>query len=693
MTDRSWPLGAVPGFRKTRSRSDCSSCRRSARVSTPNQQSYATYTYNSDGLVSTITDANKNMTTLGYDGFDRLSVQEFPSKSTQNTSDSSDEEQYTYDNDNNMITRITRDGQTIQYQYDALNRMDEKIAPGEQTVYYGYTLQNQRMYANFASQTGQGVSDTYDGFGDLTSETVDLSSTAQTMAYQYDADGDRTRATYPDLNYVTYAYDGLDRLSQVLESGSTVLATYSYNAAGELTGVARGGGSPATTFGYDAIARLSSLSQTLATPADNVAFSYQYNPADQLVSDNISNAAYYPLVNGATQSYAPNGLNEYSTVGGTTYLYDGRGNLTSDGTTSYAYDVENRLTEATGWKLNYDPLGRLYSVTNTAGTTTTFIYDGDRITAEYDGSGNLLQRYVYGGGGDDPIVWYEGSGFGAANRQYFLANRQGSIIDVTDSNGNALAVNQYHPYGLGGSTNEGRFQFTGQAYIPEIGLYYYKARMYNPSLGRFMQTDPIGYKSDLDLYAYVGNDPLDRTDPTCLADIVLGLDADIFIGGGIELAGSVSFDTSNLEVGAEGTFGIGGGVSTGVGIIASVSPSAPGPARSSASTSMSLDGSVNVGPVGISKNVPITENGRSVIGQAGKTSGAATKDVALPKMVEGLKPQFKVGASVAVDFSATKTSDVLAKAVANIKLAIKQSLSQISREVRSESCVEKGRCN
>ena len=512
MTDRSWPLGAVPGFRKTRSRSDCSSCRRSARVSTPNQQSYATYTYNSDGLVSTITDANKNMTTLGYDGFDRLSVQEFPSKSTQNTSDSSDEEQYTYDNDNNMITRITRDGQTIQYQYDALNRMDEKIAPGEQTVYYGYTLQNQRMYANFASQTGQGVSDTYDGFGDLTSETVDLSSTAQTMAYQYDADGDRTRATYPDLNYVTYAYDGLDRLSQVLESGSTVLATYSYNAAGELTGVARGGGSPATTFGYDAIARLSSLSQTLATPADNVAFSYQYNPADQLVSDNISNAAYYPLVNGATQSYAPNGLNEYSTVGGTTYLYDGRGNLTSDGTTSYAYDVENRLTEATGWKLNYDPLGRLYSVTNTAGTTTTFIYDGDRITAEYDGSGNLLQRYVYGGGGDDPIVWYEGSGFGAANRQYFLANRQGSIIDVTDSNGNALAVNQYHPYGLGGSTNEGRFQFTGQAYIPEIGLYYYKARMYNPSLGRFMQTDPIGYKSDLDLYAYVGNDPIDGTD-------------------------------------------------------------------------------------------------------------------------------------------------------------------------------------
>ncbi|EQD37931.1 YD repeat protein, partial [mine drainage metagenome] len=148
-------------------------------------------------------------------------------------------------------------------------------------------------------------------------------------------------------------------------------------------------------------------------------------------------------------------------------------------------------------------------------------YDGDRIAAEYDASGTLVQCYVYGGNGNDPILRYEGAGFGASNRQYLLANQQG-FIDVTDSNGNALAVNQYHPYGLGSSLNEGRFQFTGQAYIPEVGLYYYKARMYNPSLGRFMQTDPIGYTSDLDLYAYVGNDPIDGADPSGLCDQVKG---------------------------------------------------------------------------------------------------------------------------------------------------------------------------
>jgi RHS repeat-associated protein len=313
--------------------------------------------------------------------------------------------------------------------------------------------------------------------------------------------------TRPNSVTTNYTYDNLSRLLSVLHqlSGSTIDgASYTLDSAGNRTAKTDQRAGVTSNYTYDAIQQL-----TQVTQANNTTESYSYDPVgNRTASLGVS-------------SYTTNASNELTATLNASYTYDSNGNtltkVVSSNTTTYVWDYENRLTSVTlpssggTVTLKYDPFGRRIEKSSSA-ATSAFAYDGDNLIEETNSSGTVVARYSQTDNIDEPLAMLRSSA-----TSYYQADGLGSVTSL--SNGAGALAQTYTVDSFGKQTASSgslvnSFQYTGREFDTETGLYYYRARYYDSSTGRFMSEDPIDWLGgDVNFYRYASNQPSMFIDP------------------------------------------------------------------------------------------------------------------------------------------------------------------------------------
>jgi RHS repeat-associated protein len=363
---------------------------------------------------------------------------------------------------------------------------------------------------------------------------------------------------------------------------------------------------------YDSLGRLTNLERTnwAQLPARS-----GVDPLTDELAWTLSGANEWASVatttngNTATQTRTHGDLHELQSTASPTasFTYDAQGNRLTDGANTYTYDAYHRLrlvtdkaTGAVKAQYDYDALDRR-TTKHAGGLETRFVYDGPQVVEERGGTGILLRQFVHGGAIDHPVVMdvnlnSDATATGAGDKRYsYHQDTLGNVIGLTNSAGKLVEGYLYEPYGKtfvvragpdGNVTWNGDdvvattsalgnpYAFTGQRLDPETGLYYYRARYYDPAHGVFLSRDPLGVWGDQgnfgNPYSYVGNNPLNFRDPSgaCPICVTAGIGAGLgAIVGGIGYAVFHEGEWDWGQFGASVSVGAlaGGLIGTGVG--------------------------------------------------------------------------------------------------------------------------------
>ena len=485
----------------------------------------------------------------------------------------------TYDEAGNVKTQTDARGKTATSTYDSQNRLTQ-IGYDDQTVTYTWDSCTHGIGRLCSLNNGSSqLAFSYDLHGRLTEQSQTVGAVTLTVGTHYNPDGQRDQLTTPSGQLIAYVWQN-GQINSITVNGQPLIGQIAYEPDGQLGGWVWGNNAPtqrfydlagrpvgidfgldassqlpeALNYSYDAAGRVTDLQHTVNAPADQ---HHDYDGLDRLTASSQgvptqnSDSYDYDLsgnrttqvhnTNATTSSVDP-GSNRLQGISGPTsksYSYDAAGHLTGDGTFTYTYNAAGRRITATGPTLNagyaYNGLGqRVQKTVN--GVTTLFVYDDQgHLFGEYDGNGQLLQEIVWFGALPIAVLKPATPPSTGVELFYLHADHLGTPRKITRPGDNQVLWD-WECEAFGNTlpnpnpTGQGDFvfnlRFPGQYADTETGLHYNYFRDYDPSTGRYSQSDPIGLAGGINTYGYVKGNPINAFDPKGLYHLTRPINSD-----------------------------------------------------------------------------------------------------------------------------------------------------------------------